>query len=714
MTMTIHAKSKKAQSGDCISQGALMTVNTCSCGGAGCAVCGGQGYVRPNFFAGQLLTDDDLQSLSGYVVAKNRLHNRHFFGEGVVCGLYVTCHPCGGGNVIVAPGYALDCCGNDIVLACPTELDINAMVRELRVQMLGGYDCGDPCAEKQQTDCGDQNNKDTGKDKPSPTRCYCLYIRYCEELTDPVTPYGTGEPCVNPGCEPTRVREGVRFELRCPEEEAAPDDLFVRWRRCFGDLLGAKTTFVEAPWLWTYGCQLAIAKKNIQETPTPRFVDDHVSALNTARDKLVEKLTAFSGVLPTAPGEPTTPVITRSRALQEVLEAVLDVTSLVARFLSSSTEDQRATHNSLRTTLGGLNTIFTNQILSISQEQINQNLPNTLDQAYAKALLANGNDVVREAASLTLDSSSAQTTTAHADPVARRYLAERAVPHHDLLMAAGQSASALRDWLLCQLDKTGCSTDCGLRDEVLCINLTNPNPNALANAAAAFSTGVVKLLEALFRYLQECLCCALNPPCPPCEDTAVLLACLEVKDCKVVKICDLERTFVLTPLAVRYWLPPLRLLGEVIEKLCCLPIHLKCCPVDRFQRLPLTYVSSPAAFRPPALWINLFGLASAGDAESLAVTLGALWNLIRTESLTSAVPMGHLLATSEIGGKTMAALTERIRPILAPLQGVASLLGAETPVGRSEWESLRNENETLKQRMSELEALMSTKKGKTR
>jgi hypothetical protein len=71
-------------------------------------------FVRPRFFAGQLLTEDDLEALSGYVTAKSRLHNRHLFGAGVVCGLQVTCDPCGGGTVRVAPGYALDCCGNDI------------------------------------------------------------------------------------------------------------------------------------------------------------------------------------------------------------------------------------------------------------------------------------------------------------------------------------------------------------------------------------------------------------------------------------------------------------------------------------------------------------------------------------------------------------------------------------------------------------------------
>src|SRR3954454_23014588 len=107
----------------------------CSCGGAGNGSCGStcetETTVRPLFFAGQLLTEDDLQSLQDYVVAKNRLHNRHLFGSGVVCGFEVVCDPCGAGSIWVRPGYALDCCGNDLVLSCRTKLDINAMIRDL-------------------------------------------------------------------------------------------------------------------------------------------------------------------------------------------------------------------------------------------------------------------------------------------------------------------------------------------------------------------------------------------------------------------------------------------------------------------------------------------------------------------------------------------------------------------------------------------------------
>ena len=88
----------------------------------------GTSAVRPQFFSGMLLTEDDLQSITDYVVEKRRLTNRSVFGNGVVCGLDVSCDPCDVGSVVVGPGYALDCCGNDIGVSCPETLDVLALV----------------------------------------------------------------------------------------------------------------------------------------------------------------------------------------------------------------------------------------------------------------------------------------------------------------------------------------------------------------------------------------------------------------------------------------------------------------------------------------------------------------------------------------------------------------------------------------------------------
>jgi hypothetical protein len=61
---------------------------------------------------------------------------------------------------------------------------------------------------------------------------------------------------------------------------------------------------------------------------------------------------------------------------------------------------------------------------------------------------------------------------------------------------------------------------------------------------------------------------ALNPPCAPCEDTGVLLACLKVRDCEVIEICNLHRRFVMTPVALRYW-SSFGAVERFAERLCC-------------------------------------------------------------------------------------------------------------------------------------------------
>src|SRR4029450_7261341 len=76
-----------------------------------CPACGGlECLCRPRFFAGQLLTEEDLNRLERYVVEKNKLHTRYLNGSGVVCGLEVVCDPCSTSNVTVRTGYALSPC----------------------------------------------------------------------------------------------------------------------------------------------------------------------------------------------------------------------------------------------------------------------------------------------------------------------------------------------------------------------------------------------------------------------------------------------------------------------------------------------------------------------------------------------------------------------------------------------------------------------------
>ena len=97
-----------------------------------CPACGQlECLCRPRFFAGQLLTEEDLNRLERYVVEKNKLHNRYLHGWGVVCGLEVVRHPCPN-LVTVRTGYALSPCGEDIVVCRDETVDVCALIQKCR------------------------------------------------------------------------------------------------------------------------------------------------------------------------------------------------------------------------------------------------------------------------------------------------------------------------------------------------------------------------------------------------------------------------------------------------------------------------------------------------------------------------------------------------------------------------------------------------------
>lgn len=112
----------------------------CNCGCSDCRgeCCSLECLVRPNFFCGQLLTDRDLKTFVDWISAKSALQ-RFREGWGVVCGLEATCsHKDKEHNrVYVGEGYAVDCCGRDIVVCEPIWYDFQCDTRI------------DPCCRKQ-------------------------------------------------------------------------------------------------------------------------------------------------------------------------------------------------------------------------------------------------------------------------------------------------------------------------------------------------------------------------------------------------------------------------------------------------------------------------------------------------------------------------------------------------------------------------------------
>lgn len=219
----------------------------CGCGGAGtgcscgCSACETlTTFERPRFFSGQLLTESELNGQQQYVVDKNRLHNRLLHGYGVVCGLRVSC--CDATHVTVEAGYALDPCGNDIVLPEPTTVDLLKLVRDCRNRSQKTADCN-PFLATELTGC-------EGADQT-----WCLTIAYAERDARPVaslrsstathssaatTPgCGCGCGCNGNGngngtksavdsigrtataCEPTRIVETSTFGVACVPDQPA-------------------------------------------------------------------------------------------------------------------------------------------------------------------------------------------------------------------------------------------------------------------------------------------------------------------------------------------------------------------------------------------------------------------------------------------------------------------------------------------------------------
>lgn len=146
-----------------------------------CPDCGGlECLCRPRFFAGQLLSEQDLNRLDHYIVEKHKLHNRHLFGAGVVCGLEVRCAPCDNGFVSVSGGYALSPCGEDIVVCKPDTVDICKLIARCRT------DKEPDCSPWQtQAECGDIIED------------WILAIRYAESPSRGITPLTGGQGC---GC----------------------------------------------------------------------------------------------------------------------------------------------------------------------------------------------------------------------------------------------------------------------------------------------------------------------------------------------------------------------------------------------------------------------------------------------------------------------------------------------------------------------------------
>jgi hypothetical protein len=86
--------------------------------------CGLINFERPNYFGGHLFTDNDLTLEQCYFRDKTRLFHRVLDGHGIVSGLRLTCVCNAPEEVAICRGYAIDNCGNDLIIAHDTTFDV--------------------------------------------------------------------------------------------------------------------------------------------------------------------------------------------------------------------------------------------------------------------------------------------------------------------------------------------------------------------------------------------------------------------------------------------------------------------------------------------------------------------------------------------------------------------------------------------------------------
>lgn len=113
-----------------------------------CEPCGLRTFERNRYFDGKLLVTRDFEAEQSYLRGKSRLHSSMLHGYGTVCGLKIEEHPnpaCNHQYVVLNPGLALDCCGNEIIVNEQTVVDLRHKIEQaLRSRQLFNDGSPDP------------------------------------------------------------------------------------------------------------------------------------------------------------------------------------------------------------------------------------------------------------------------------------------------------------------------------------------------------------------------------------------------------------------------------------------------------------------------------------------------------------------------------------------------------------------------------------------
>jgi hypothetical protein len=178
-------------------------------------------FERPNYFAGHLLTDADLLLEQRYVREKRKLYHRSIHGSGVVSGLRLTCDPNRAGGILVGRGYAIDNCGNDLVLPERQPLDVVSVL--MQKKLIVTEPTPDPCSPKH------------AESEYNLRQCFYITICYTEDQVDFATPLVATCQTTSSECEPTRILETISLDVVDTLRGVQPDQdaLERRLESCF-------------------------------------------------------------------------------------------------------------------------------------------------------------------------------------------------------------------------------------------------------------------------------------------------------------------------------------------------------------------------------------------------------------------------------------------------------------------------------------------------
>lgn len=98
-----------------------------------CLPCGLHKPRRNAYFDGKMLVARDFTDEQDYHRSHRQMHNALLHGTGTVCGLKVLRHPtedCRREFAVLEPGYALDCCGQEIVVPARTPIPIRTLIEK--------------------------------------------------------------------------------------------------------------------------------------------------------------------------------------------------------------------------------------------------------------------------------------------------------------------------------------------------------------------------------------------------------------------------------------------------------------------------------------------------------------------------------------------------------------------------------------------------------